>query len=62
MNKLWNKLICKISGHVYPLKRLTVPGYLKKSAKNPLGMDEDIGEGAFVADTDKPCARCGKLT
>ena len=60
MKKIIKKLICKIFGHIYPLKKLPVPEYLKKSKRNPLGIDESIEEGAFVADTSKPCHRCGE--
>ena len=56
------KIICKIFGHIYPLKRLDIPEYAKKSESNPLGMDESIGEGVFIADTSKPCHRCREYT
>ena len=61
MNKTLAKIVCKIFGHIYPLKRLPLPEYLKKP-RNPNGMDESIGEGAFVADTSKPCHRCREHT
>lgn len=52
------KWICKISGCVYPLKKLPIPDYLK-SMFNRFNRSEE--EGAFIADTSKPCGRCGKI-
>lgn len=49
------KWICKISGCIYPLKRLPTPDYLKEM------FNYSEGEGAFVADTSKPCGRCGNI-
>ena len=46
--------ICKLFGHIYPLKKLPTSEYLKEM----FNISEE--EGAYVADTDKPCARCGK--
>ena len=51
--KKWLKILyCNLTGCIYPLKKLPTPSYMK------IHMSE--GEGAFSADTSKPCHRCGR--
>jgi len=55
-SKIINRLICKICGHLYPEKKLPTPEWLLKAFPEDY---KDSRVGAFVADTSKPCARCG---
>lgn len=57
MNNILAKIICKIFGHIYPLKKLLTPEYLKKMFPEDY---KDPRVGAYIADTSKPCARCGE--
>lgn len=52
-----NKLLCHFLGHLYPLKKLPTPQYLKDMFPRDYA---DPRVGAYEADTSKPCARCGK--
>lgn len=55
------KWICKISGCVYPLKKLPTPDYLKNMTSMFNRFNRSKEEETCIADTDKPCVRCGKI-
>ncbi len=57
----WRKILCKLFGCIYPLKKLPTPDYLKNmySMFNRFNMSKE--EGAFIANTSKPCVRCGQI-
>ena len=44
-----------------PLKKLPTPDYLKNMTSMFNRFNRSEEEGAFIADTDKPCGRCGKI-
>jgi len=52
MNKILTKIICTIFGHIYPSKKMELPKFIKDIAP-------DIK--VFMADTSKPCHRCGTI-
>jgi len=57
-NKILAIMMCKVFGHIYPLKKLPNSDYFKMLNLQDF---KDPRVGAFVADTSKPCHRCGAI-